>query len=686
MGQSAPASRGRGHERNQSEFGYVPRHVRKTSVDERRVSLLDQASPHVVNLPQPRKRPAEASPRVPPINTTGRGDHGGDVGLNNHFSLDPFSTSGPYSAASQPTPNMSFPLNSFHNDHDPIIHSADPFQTGFDFLHDDSAIFQNNNNNNNNSFPFSPSYGNIGIGSTIASVDYHSPPFSGSRFPSSVSTPPAMSDEQVYFERMQHLQRQQVQLQQQYVQNQMMNMSGQTQPFPSFNQVPTQGYDRPSFSGPQPSFQQSSFGMHGHVDPNQVLHAGNAGTGAPRSNMFSLHADSDNEDEDVAAFADKSMDLLTMDENLDYSGYSYNPHSARYPAGPPRKQVTIGGTETMGEDWRDGGSLGRTHGSAASVSEIRNRGNDPRRQKIPRTVSTPNAALMQHSDLYRTQSAHTSPNSPLESGRSTTTSSRAPSPTRLQQSQDANGLPTTCSNCHTQTTPLWRRNADGNPLCNACGLFLKLHGVVRPLSLKTDIVKKRNRGTGNNTGANNTGTATRKKGSRKNSLVNPPANNSNTTTSNSNNNPRGTGSADQSESPRSNTSGSGSTPTSRTGVVPIASAPPKPTVAVSAIAPMPSKGGSGGRGQGPASAKRRRQTQTSRNAAAGSSAPSNLQKQVVQSQLPGTSPQFDMKDSEMRDVSSDGGSSSGGMPQGFMPQGYGPNGQQPGWEWLTMSL
>ncbi|RPA81803.1 global nitrogen regulator protein, partial [Ascobolus immersus RN42] len=50
-----------------------------------------------------------------------------------------------------------------------------------------------------------------------------------------------------------------------------------------------------------------------------------------------------------------------------------------------------------------------------------------------------------------------------------------------------------CTNCATQTTPLWRRNADGQPLCNACGLFLKLHGVVRPLSLKTDVIKKRNR-------------------------------------------------------------------------------------------------------------------------------------------------------------------------------------------------
>ncbi|KAI8074558.1 hypothetical protein BC940DRAFT_288520 [Gongronella butleri] len=55
------------------------------------------------------------------------------------------------------------------------------------------------------------------------------------------------------------------------------------------------------------------------------------------------------------------------------------------------------------------------------------------------------------------------------------------------------GGATKCSNCSTTTTPLWRRNPEGQPLCNACGLFLKLHGVVRPLSLKTDVIKKRNR-------------------------------------------------------------------------------------------------------------------------------------------------------------------------------------------------
>ncbi|KAI9260214.1 hypothetical protein BY458DRAFT_516522 [Sporodiniella umbellata] len=50
-----------------------------------------------------------------------------------------------------------------------------------------------------------------------------------------------------------------------------------------------------------------------------------------------------------------------------------------------------------------------------------------------------------------------------------------------------------CSNCSTSTTPLWRRDAEGQPLCNACGLYLKLHHEKRPLSMKTDNIKKRQR-------------------------------------------------------------------------------------------------------------------------------------------------------------------------------------------------
>ncbi|KAH9172419.1 hypothetical protein EDB89DRAFT_899885 [Lactarius sanguifluus] len=58
--------------------------------------------------------------------------------------------------------------------------------------------------------------------------------------------------------------------------------------------------------------------------------------------------------------------------------------------------------------------------------------------------------------------------------------------------EDGETAPTVCTNCQTTKTPLWRRDPEGQPLCNACGLFYKLHGVVRPLSLKTEVIKKRN--------------------------------------------------------------------------------------------------------------------------------------------------------------------------------------------------
>ncbi|XP_050723302.1 broad-complex core protein isoforms 1/2/3/4/5-like isoform X2 [Eriocheir sinensis] len=40
-----------------------------------------------------------------------------------------------------------------------------------------------------------------------------------------------------------------------------------------------------------------------------------------------------------------------------------------------------------------------------------------------------------------------------------------------------------CSNCGTNNTKLWRRNDKGEIVCNACGLYFKLHGVNRPSHL-----------------------------------------------------------------------------------------------------------------------------------------------------------------------------------------------------------
>ncbi|XP_022242567.1 transcription factor GATA-4-like isoform X2 [Limulus polyphemus] len=50
-----------------------------------------------------------------------------------------------------------------------------------------------------------------------------------------------------------------------------------------------------------------------------------------------------------------------------------------------------------------------------------------------------------------------------------------------------------CSNCHTSNTTLWRRSNNGEPVCNACGLYYKLHNVNRPLAMKKDSIQTRKR-------------------------------------------------------------------------------------------------------------------------------------------------------------------------------------------------
>lgn len=50
-----------------------------------------------------------------------------------------------------------------------------------------------------------------------------------------------------------------------------------------------------------------------------------------------------------------------------------------------------------------------------------------------------------------------------------------------------------CANCQTTTTPLWRRDEANNTICNACGLYYKLHNVHRPVTMKRSTIKRRKR-------------------------------------------------------------------------------------------------------------------------------------------------------------------------------------------------
>jgi len=477
-------------------------------------------------------------------------------------------------------PQVPYALDTFDLDNDPIISSAGPFQQNFNFSPVGSPMTLQGH--------FSALHHGSSMPSSLNSTEYYSPP--ASAYPSTVSTPqPIPEGEHVYFDRHGMEMRHQHALAQQFAPHRPSGLSTSMQPQYIFNPNNEQLF-APVTTAPQvPQFQASSYPMPEHVNSSQMLHGPSGMPIQRHDNMFTFGADSDNEDDDGGSFADRSLmmhpEFSPLDDaNLDIGqGFQwdsnlsnqFNPVPARYPAGPPRKQVTIGHTEMMGSpenSWNGPGSLGRSNGSAVSVSDMRNR-NDPRRQKIPRTASTPNTAgLMQpHAMHHRPQS---SPNSPPESGFTSAAPSRPTSPGGTKLGENG-GAPTTCTNCFTQTTPLWRRNPEGHPLCNACGLFLKLHGVVRPLSLKTDVIKKRNRGSGStmpSTGASSTRGS--KKSSRKNSIVQTPVAT-----------PTSAKAATDSESPKStagsvtsvgNSSASGAAGSTKGGVVPIAPGPPKP--------------------------------------------------------------------------------------------------------------
>lgn len=79
-----------------------------------------------------------------------------------------------------------------------------------------------------------------------------------------------------------------------------------------------------------------------------------------------------------------------------------------------------------------------------------------------------------------------------------------------------------CSNCQATTTPLWRRDAEGKTICNACGLYYKLHHVHRPATMMRTVIKRRKRCSSSNDN-NNNGNSGKKQRSNSKSLSPPPA-------------------------------------------------------------------------------------------------------------------------------------------------------------------
>uniref|UniRef100_A0A8D8PT95 Box A-binding factor n=1 Tax=Cacopsylla melanoneura TaxID=428564 RepID=A0A8D8PT95_9HEMI len=51
----------------------------------------------------------------------------------------------------------------------------------------------------------------------------------------------------------------------------------------------------------------------------------------------------------------------------------------------------------------------------------------------------------------------------------------------------------TCTNCNTKVTTIWRRYPSGEMVCNACGLYYRLHCRPRPVSMRRDNIHPRKR-------------------------------------------------------------------------------------------------------------------------------------------------------------------------------------------------
>ncbi|KAK3809023.1 MAG: hypothetical protein JOS17DRAFT_691675 [Linnemannia elongata] len=99
-------------------------------------------------------------------------------------------------------------------------------------------------------------------------------------------------------------------------------------------------------------------------------------------------------------------------------------------------------------------------------------------------ASSPGSSATSSSDTPNAASAARSSSRPIPLPASATSTTSTAGGTNVQPM---------CTNCRTTLTPLWRKDDAGEILCNACGLYYKLHHIHRPISLKRNVIRRRSR-------------------------------------------------------------------------------------------------------------------------------------------------------------------------------------------------
>jgi len=503
------------------EFGYVQKRLRKTSMDVSAIVFFHILIPNLMD--QGRKRPANFSPQVPPVTS---------IVIPN----DPEQETYPGEFSRLSTKMPSFGL-------DPLAIEA---PEGFDNSNVHSP-------NLNATFTFSPDLANHQYFPSGTSGGMYSPPHSASTPQSGNTTPqppPELTSEALF----------------------------------TFNALPTRGYTVPlrgNMSGPHDANDYGlafdATGLYSAPNSISIPSSFHLNNDFLNSHAFAGHIDPANmlpssfrSSQSMFGFNDGGMELLQPDDQewtgarsssgfnhpsrqLDASlatppltGISLNPNSllAQNPTSPginvPPRKVTISAPERTGTSptkqrtWPytvNPQSNRRQQATFASMQDIQAR----RPKSLSRVNSTPTTPKLSTTNTPQSLSLPPSPEPFSPGGPPQPPSQQQPGNHSRDQSISSSKPPpppndgtTTCTNCHTTNTPLWRRNPEGQPLCNACGLFLKLHGVVRPLSLKTDVIKKRNRGGGNSGGtnsANSSDAVPTRTSARKSSIANKRSSN-----------------------------------------------------------------------------------------------------------------------------------------------------------------